>query len=521
MENYYILRDRLFPEFAPPMVIQPPSSLRERFLATLSSPEVMLFLLLFVSLAWFGHSNPGWNVNSRLALSAAWATTGSPQVDQFVTRFETRDLSIYEGRLYSDKSIGTSLLGVPAAFIVNAIETSRGEPFSTRTYTYLITLGSVVPATALAGVLLMRWLALLWPRASRPSLALISAGVIMGSLLFLYGTLFMSYGPATLFLLATLITVEKASAMIDQDREQSAILKLTALAGLFGGLTIMCEYLYAAAIGLTGLYLLARCGRRHFIPAALLYGAGCVLGNSPFLIYSTMIFGHPSIPYEFHLVPEFRYAMSIGLMGATWPPKAPVLWLTTFHPFRGLFFYSPMLFIGAAGLITMITQKDRARRFVAILCAASALFYILFNASYYMWWGGWSFSPRHLAPAIPFLAAGLGLWLSNPWVRPLILFTGIIGIGVHLLVNAVEPQVPDGGWQMALLAPSLIEYDYPNTFGRQIAPWLANDKLDWNLGITLGISGILSLLPLIGLWVLWGWLFWRSNYAPTKTGRPN
>lgn len=504
------------------MLKQPSLSPGQRFQATLMSPEVLLFLLLFVSMAWFGHSNPGWNVHSRLALSAALATTGSPQVDQFVTRLETRDLAVYDGRLYSDKSIGTSLLGVPAAFVVNAIESARGTPFSVLIYNYLVTLGSVVPATALAGVLLMRWLALLWPQVSRATLSVVSAGVVMGSMLFLYGTLFMSYGPATLFLMATLITIEKTCILAKQHLNRSAILRMVALAGLLGGITIMCEYLYAAAIGLSGLYLLARCGRRHFIPAALLYGAGCVVGNLPFLIYSIMIFGRPSIPYEFHLVPEFRFAMSIGLMGATWPPKASVVWLTTFHPYRGLFFYSPMLLLGAAGLIAMIVQKDCARRAVSALCLTCVMFYILFNACYYMWWGGWSFSPRHLAPAIPFLAAGLGMWLSNPWMRGLILIAGMTGVGVHLMVNAVEPQVPDGGWQMALLDPSLIEYDYPNTFGRQIAPWLAHNKLDWNLGIALGISGAASIVPLIAFWALWGWLFWRSSNRPfAKTGKSN
>ncbi len=515
------------------------------------SLDALVFLLLFWSFAYFQHSLPGWNVNSRFALTLALAESGTAQVDRYVSQpaLETQDLAAFDGHLYSDKSIGTSVLGVPAAWVVGAVETAADRTFSTATRRYLVTLLSVGVAGALSGVLLMRFLSLLWspvpgdrsletaPGSARPpsvtgDAAFAAIGVTLGSMLFLHGTLFMSYLPAHMFLVASLLMLEKALRRVRRAESLSgAHVKETgwplpvilhfALAGLFAGLSALCEYTYAVAPAFMGVYLLARLigrvrvrdGGFHLfrrlgessLPGAV-YIVGGVIGFAPFLAYTYSIFGRFAIPYEYHLMPEFRAAMAQGLMGASWPPDGDVLWLITFHPFRGIFFYSPLLLLGAGGILWMIFL-DKPRRAFAWLSVACIGFYLLFNSAYYMWWGGWSFAPRHLAPAIPFMAAGLFPWFGSRWRWWVAVVAALFGVGVHTLVNATEPQTPDGGWQTALLRPDLVAFDYPAIFLHDTWPRVLDGAFDANLGNLAGLPGNLwSLVPLFAWWIIMTWL---------------
>lgn len=474
-------------------------------------PDIIVFTILLGSFMFFTHANPGWNVNSRFALTLAWAETGSPVVDRYVTRpeLETKDLATYNNHLYSDKSIGTSLLGVPAAWLVRGLEAALDHTFPMDVRLALVTILSVGVAGALSGVLLMHWLNRLcagWrpsdnaaiDAAPTPAMALTAMAAVLGSLLYLYGTLFMSYLPATAFLLGCILLAQPA------DNARYPTLTFFA-AGLCGGITVLCEYLYGVAVAAVGGWMLlsllaARRPLRQLIAAALAFGVGGILGVLPFFVYTYMIFGRIGVPYEYHLMPEFREAMSRGFMGAT-APRAGVLWLISFHWYRGLFVYSPLLLLGLAGLVRML-WGPRKHRAVAALCLLCSLFYFVFNSAYYMWWGGWSFAPRHLAPAVPFLAAGLAAWLSSRAGRIIILITGAAGVAVHTLVNATEPQPPDGGWQTALLQPSLTDYHYPSALATYTLPRAAEGQWEHNIGMALGLPGGWSLMALVAWWAV-------------------
>lgn len=520
----------------------------------------LVFLLLFGSFAYFQHSEPGWNVNSRFALSLALAETGSPVVDRYVTLpgLETQDLAEYAGHLYSDKSIGTSLLGVPAVWVVKGIEAAGDTTFSTATRRWLVTLLSVGLAGAVSGVLLMHWLSMLWQRRAlddsyfvmagpTPAAAFTAVAVTLGTMLFLYGTLFMSYLPAQMFLLATLLTLELAitSNSDETGKMNWRPLALFLLAGIFGGLSALCEYTYAAALVIMAVYLVQQMiarknvavemdsendvhlqelrvrarttttGVRSAFAAFTAYGIGGLIGVAPFIVYTMTVFGRPTIPYEYHVMPQFRQAMAQGFMGAG-VPSPDVLWLITFHPFRGVFVYSPLLLAGFAGLIWMAVRRQYSSlRAVVCLCLACSIFYFLFNSAYYMWWGGWSFSPRHLAPAIPFIAAGLLPWFSRLWCRVVAVALAAVGVAVHTLVNATEPQPPDGGWQTALLRPDFAAFDYPAQFADTVGRVNAG-AIDTNLGVVLGLpANLVSLLPLLLWWAILGYLIVRQyrNHA--------
>ena len=75
--------------------------------------RLLLFVLAFINFAYFFHTEPGWNINSRLALSYAIVDYGTVRIDNYheKTAFETGDKAFFRGHYYSDKIIGTSFLG--------------------------------------------------------------------------------------------------------------------------------------------------------------------------------------------------------------------------------------------------------------------------------------------------------------------------------------------------------------------------------------------------------------------------
>ena len=79
-------------------------------------------------------------------------------------------------------------------------------------------------------------------------------------------------------------------------------------------------------------------------------------------------------------------------------------------PGRGLLFYAPVLLL----LIPALPVLWRARRaeaaFILVLAATQTLLY----ARWHVWFGGWCWGPRFLAPLMPFLALALGPWLEEP-----------------------------------------------------------------------------------------------------------
>ena len=55
--------------------------------------------------------------------------------------------------------------------------------------------------------------------------------------------------------------------------------------------------------------------------------------------------------------------------------------------------------------------RDARSPRAAVAAGLVALFYLLLNASYFYWEGGWAYAPRQVTPALPFVALGLApLW---------------------------------------------------------------------------------------------------------------
>ena len=462
--------------------------------------EVVLALMIFITAGWFHHREPGWNVNSRLALTMALVEDGSVRVDRWIAPgapLETNDVAEFGGHVYSDKIIGTSLLGVPAAAALRALERGAGVgPFSMDTRRDVITLFSIGICAALAVVVLMR-LFLIWGGGQMGLAgAALAAGVTwLGSMLMPYSTLFMSYAPAMLGLLAGLWFYESRAG------DQPGAGRWVAIGAALGG-AVLCEYTAAIAAGLIFLYMLAARPARAWEawPAVV---AGLVV-LTPFFVYTFHIFGRLAIPYEFERMDLFREQMAEGFMGLG-QPRLTVAALVTVLPYRGVLIHSPFLILSlGAAVATLIAAQGRQRgRAVVSLAIFSA--YVIFNSAYYMWWGGWSFSARHLAPAVCFAALPAAFFWRSRLFRWSFVSLGLVGVALHLVVVAVDPQPRDLNPFTTLgmlLHPSFSE-TYTSLFFRHIWPSFLLGDTAPNAGQWLaGLQGPYGVAPLLAVWLV-------------------
>ena len=164
------------------------------------------------------------------------------------------------------------------------------------------------------------------------------------------------------------------------------------------------------------------------------------------------------------------------------------------------------------------TTTGHARR-AAIVASIIAVYYILLNAGYSYWEGGWSFGPRHLSPGLPFLCLGLGaLWTLAPrGGRVVLAALSTWGAAVSLIAVATMAQPPAQIRRPLadFLIPAFREGDLalntqrftdggadPVTMRDHTEP-----KAAWNLGMKLGLRGHASLVPLGIVWLACaGWL---------------
>ena len=448
-------------------------------------------LVLLLSLFTYGyfHAPAAWNETSRYDLTRAVVEEGRFDIDEY--HDNTGDKSLRNGHYYTDKAPGTSLLAVPSYAVYYAYlrlahralpaQVAGSDPSAPLQVNHSFLSGMFVSCffsvglTSIVGLLAFFLLAgaLAIDRFSQ-ILATLAFG--LGSLAFPYATLF--YGHQ----LCGSLLVICAALLLEQRRSGRWQPWRLVLAGLAGGWAVVTEYPAAIATGAIALVCLAAPSRRR---ALGWFAAGAAGPALVLAAYDSICFGAPwSNGYAWVADPRFAAGMSQGLMGLT-HPRLSVLWALLVGSYRGLLLLSPVLFVGFVALVRMWRDELRVE---AAICGFIVAYFLLLNASYYMWWGGSAPGPRHAIPMLGFLALPLVRVRPGP-LRGLSWALLVYSMATMLVVTLVGPEPPE-------LADPVLGFHWKHLFENEVAVNSGSS----NLGLRLGLSGAWSALPLVIVW---------------------
>lgn len=481
--------------------------------------ELLLGLLVLVLLgySWMYADITVPNERSRAYLVVSVVDHGSLSIDKAVERYgPVNDWARRDGRYYTDKAPGSSLLGVAPYWVARRF--TKAEDWKIAEVINLMRTWVMLPL-ALVGFFWMRRLLRLLEQA--PAVVdVVSLAWALGTSAFHYGTAFYGHQIVAVCLLGALELVVRAERSLVGPRSppaaETAAEELAAAsgaarrrpcpwkayrlplfaAGLLAGLAGLTEYQAGIPAALLALYVVCGPLRRRPTATAML-----VLGALPFIVllfgYNTLAFGGPlKLSYQFLVDPGLRelHAQGLGGVGA---PKWAYLWGGLFSLHRGFFTTSPILLLALPGLVLMWRQGHRR---LALLFGAALLYFFAFIAGTKIWHGNWSFGSRLLVPVMAwamvpaaFCAAALRRWLTtDAIVRGL----ALAGVAYHQAVHAVFPELPDNATN------PVVDAVLPALRGPHVSPNLATRLFGWH--------GRLSLLPLLLLGLLAGWAMLRG-----------
>ncbi|MHA2620186.1 MAG: hypothetical protein V2G42_00415 [bacterium JZ-2024 1] len=359
-----------------------------------------------IALVYFGmflprsvsFSGGGWNEKSRLALTRAIVEQGTLKIDAF--EHSTGDKAFYQGHYYSDKAPGLSFAAVPVYAFIYTIERWTGsrrwqaiDPPDLTNW-WLITLFTVSVPCAVGAVLLDR-LCMQW--IGSPDRALFATlAYIFASPISFYASIFVGHAVAASLAIAVFYV------LLSQGQPNN---RQFFVAGLLSGVGVLTEYPFALFAVLMLLFVLLKWRK---LSGGVMFAAGWLPGILLLAGYLAIVFGNPfRMGYTLEVRPEFAEIHRAPLLGFSLPSLSAFLGITI-SPFRGIFFFCPILILGVLGLFNrnQVAQTNCPRGLLWIL----TLGFLIANAAYPVWDGGDLPLARHAILSIPWMLVGIAFW---------------------------------------------------------------------------------------------------------------
>jgi len=361
-----------------------------------------LFLLTFAVAAYF-HSGGGWNQNSQFDLTRAIVERHTFAIDAYA--LNTGDRAFANGHVYSNKAPALSWLAAIPYALLHAM---MGTPHNT----LALTIAAYICTLLTVGIFAALIPALLYAEARRRGVDPLWAATI--ALVIAFGTELLPYSTLMMFMLPS------GSLMLI-----AYVARNDAVAGFAAGLATITNYLCAPALIV---FAITRRSWRYVI--------GAIPPLVAIVIYQRVCFGSffaTSISHE-----DARFLTKGAAMGVLRAPSLEALYGITISPYRGLFFFAPVLLLA---LIPLVRER-------AILAISIAFFAV--NVCFNGWEGGFGVGARYLVPLIPLWGIALcgaaapgGVFrrrAAGGGGATLFLALGALSFAINFACTAVDPQ---------------------------------------------------------------------------------
>ena len=362
---------------------------------------VALFLLVWLSCAWFGSWELNPNNSTRLFAAISLVEDGDATIDEFAAL--TIDKAQFGDHVYLDKAPGMTLMALPAVWAADAVTGDSARPYDKRLgdpgLARFLRLRLRIAAASGPALLTAIAAALLYDMAlgltgSMAAALFAAVGYALGTPIWGWSTTIFGHAAvAALYVIATWGVWRAAAGSV----------RGAALAGAALGWSVVVEYqalLAGSAIGIWALCGVWRLPNRWRLIGVA--AAASVAMLVPLVAYNLLAFGTVfRLGYQGVVGWE---GMNQGLFGLTWPNMG-VLWEITFGVRRGLLWVAPVLVMAPQGLWCM--TRDRRTRAIGAMASAVVMIQLLVNAAYVYWDGGNSTGPRLAMPMVGLLALGL------------------------------------------------------------------------------------------------------------------
>ncbi|MEZ5082002.1 MAG: hypothetical protein R2750_00890 [Bacteroidales bacterium] len=337
--------------------------------------EMRLFILVFFLFNLFISSYyiDVWqnsNSTSRALPIIAWFEEGTFKIDKY--QEITVDKAYVNGHYYTDKAPLPTYVVIPFFGVIKSlgiIQTDAdGSLFGKHVY---VIGGLLVGSLPFVVFILIIFLEI---KKLNPPLGpvLLSMLPLYFSFFYIFSGTFFAHLFAGILLLGGYIFLIKEKFL---------------LAGFLSGLAFISEYNLAVIIFLWGIMILIR--TRKFKPFVR-FSIG-VLPALQFMLYYNYLFS--SSPFEFlykhHNFTEINKNYGFLL------PGFESIWGLALSFYRGIFWYVPVLFL-VAGLAIVNWKHLNWKKAIVSYIFIPGLIYYVFIASYFAWWGGWTYGPRLL-----------------------------------------------------------------------------------------------------------------------------
>ena len=469
----------------------------------------VVFLLVALTYAYF-YQDPGANGNTRLALTMAIVKEGRLNVDTFNSvagGYSSGDIAFYQGKYYTDKAIGSSILGAVVYYPIYTILHLFGQELSVPDERHILTFLVIgLPSAVVAALMFM---VCEYLSKSRFRSYIVTLAISLGTMCFPFSIVYFGHQLAASLLFGAFFLIFQIKTQPDPVKIKNFPIFLV---GLLLGLAFITDLTTAVIVLPLVVYYFYVLWTRKLIKQVAPWVIPALGGLIPILLmvaYNFLVFGTPfASGYQYLVDPIFRAGMAKGIMGIG-RPNWHVLFYETLHPAQGIFWQSPVLIMAGVGGFFMLRKKQvwPELALAAIACVA----YLLLNAGYFMWWGGWSFGVRQIIPMLPFLC--LPLIFVPKKIFPLVIGLTFISVAQMVIVAASNVRIPDE-YFVKIAQLGFFEYSaiYSNCLQK-----LISGNFAWNLGQALfSLKNWASLLP-ISVTILAATLF--MAFSPTRLDR--